>query len=167
MLKTKELLPVNITLLVLFVAVVAVALTVNRVQTISRSVPHFIYKEVNIQRRAPARVQVKKAVKTQVAKQPPIIKTVPPLFPPQIISKVFPVYPGVAVENGVEGLVLVQVLVSSGGESENVKVKSSSGNELLDKAALFAVSQWEFKPALQGQMPAASWFEVPVKFELI
>ena len=167
MFKTKELLPVKVTLLVLFVAVVAVALTVNRVQTINRSVPHFIYEEVKIQKRAPARVQVKKAVKTQAAKQAPIIKTVPPLFPPQIISKISPVYPRVAVENGVEGLVLVQVLVSLKGKPESVLVKSSSGNELLDKAALFAVSQWEFKPALQGQMPAASWFEVPVKFELI
>ena len=170
--KTREMIPVNIALFALFVAAMAVALTVNRVQTIDRSVPHFIYEEVRIQKRAPGQIRAKVQSRTEAlskavsVKRPPVVKTVPPLFPPKVVSSVVPAYPRVAVENGIEGLVIVQVLVSEGGESQSVLVKRSSGNEHLDKSALFAISQWEFSPALQGQAPVSSWFEIPVAFEL-
>jgi len=172
MFKSKEMIPVNIALFALFIAAMAVALTVNRVQTIGRSVPHFIYEEVRIQKRVPEQIRAKAQSRVGApsravsAKNPPIIKTVPPLFPPKVISSVVPVYPRVAIENGIAGLVVVQVLVSEGGESQSVMVKRSSGNEHLDKSALFAISQWEFSPSLQGQIPVSSWFEIPVNFEL-
>ena len=57
--KTREMIPVNIAFFALFVAAMAVALTVNRVQTIDRSVPHFIYEEVRIQKRAPGQIRAK------------------------------------------------------------------------------------------------------------
>lgn len=172
MFRSKEMLPVNIAVLALFLAAVAVSLTLNRVQTINRSVPHFIYQEIKVERTAPAAVRkelVKRAARpleSAFTDQPPLIKTVPPLIPPKVVSRVAPAYPQVAIEHGVEGLVRVEVLVSKNGESDNIKVLGSSGNQFLDKAALFAVSQWEFRPALQGEAAVASWFEIPIAFKL-
>ena len=38
--------------------------------------------------------------------------------------------------------------------------------EGLDAAALMAVRQWKFRPAIQGNKPVAVWVAVPVKFAL-
>ena len=75
-----------------------------------------------------------------------------------------PVYPPDARRKGIEGTVMVQALVGRDGAVHDTRiVKSIPG---LDKAAVAAVKQWTFKPALSKGKPMAVWVAVPVQFTL-
>jgi protein TonB len=83
---------------------------------------------------------------------------------PEAVTKVQPVYPDLAREAGVDGLVMVQALVAKDGKVKDVRVVKSI--PMLDEAAKAAVRQWVFKPALSNNKPVAVWVGVPVKFSL-
>jgi len=76
------------------------------------------------------------------------------------------VYPPAARKMGIEGMVMLKVLVSRGGEVLKIEVSESSGHEILDKAALEAVKNWRFVPVRQGESPMDEWVQVPVAFHL-
>ena len=65
-----------------------------------------------------------------------------------------------------EGKVILRVSVTPQGLAESVEVKTSSGSERLDQAALRAVKQWKFVPARRGDVAVQSWVQVPVQFKL-
>jgi len=77
-----------------------------------------------------------------------------------------PTYPAAAREQGLEGLVVLNVEVLKSGRVGEVHVAVSSGARALDQAALEAVKRWTFAPARQGGRPVDSLVEVPVKFTL-
>ena len=77
-----------------------------------------------------------------------------------------PRYPLLAREQGMEGVVMLSVLVRSDGRVEDARVANSSGAPVLDEAALTAVRTWLFVPATRGGRPVESIVEVPVKFAL-
>lgn len=77
-----------------------------------------------------------------------------------------PSYPRLAIKRRWQGEVLVQALVSALGETEKVRLKRSSGFELLDKSALAAVKHWQFQAYVEQGRSVASWVEVPVDFTL-
>jgi protein TonB len=77
-----------------------------------------------------------------------------------------PIYPRLAKERGWQGLVLLQVQVSSEGRVQALWVEASSGYDLLDQAALAAVRQWHFQPAQQDGRALAGRVRVPIAFEL-
>jgi protein TonB len=83
---------------------------------------------------------------------------------PEAVTKVSPVYPDLAREAGVDGTVMVQALVGKDGKVKDTKVVKSV--PMLDAAAISAVKQWVFKPALSNNKPVAVWVAVPVKFSL-
>jgi periplasmic protein TonB len=83
---------------------------------------------------------------------------------PEAVTKVQPVYPDMAREAGVDGQVMVQALVGKDGKVKDTKVVKSI--PMLDAAAVAAVKQWVFKPALSNNKPVAVWVAVPVKFSL-
>ena len=83
---------------------------------------------------------------------------------PQAITKVSPEYPDIARQSGIEGTVLVQALVGTDGKVRDTKVVQSV--PVLDDAAVAAVEQWVFKPALTNNKPVAVWVAVPVRFAL-
>ncbi len=83
---------------------------------------------------------------------------------PEAIKRVHPRYPDLAREAGIDGTVLVQALVDKNGKVRDVKVQKSI--PMLDQAAVDAVKQWTFKPALSNNKPVAVWVAVPVKFSL-
>jgi periplasmic protein TonB len=83
---------------------------------------------------------------------------------PEAITKVPPVYPDIAREAGVDGVVLVQALVGKDGKVKDVRVVKPI--PMLDDAAITAVKQWVFKPALSNNKPVAVWVAVPVRFSL-
>ncbi len=58
-----------------------------------------------------------------------------------------PVYPSVARRRHWEGLLLLRVFVTAEGHCGKVSVSRSSGHNVLDEAALEAVSRWRFVPA--------------------
>ena len=77
-----------------------------------------------------------------------------------------PRYPLAARQQGLEGMVVLSVLVRRDGRVEDARVVLSSGALALDDAALTAVRTWLFAPATRGGRPVESIVEVPVKFAL-
>ena len=87
---------------------------------------------------------------------------------PQLIasSQVMPRYPAAAQRSGETGTVMVEVAVDSKGVPTDVSIENRSGNRELDRAALSAVKQWRFQPALRDGKQVASTVMVPVLFDL-
>jgi protein TonB len=83
---------------------------------------------------------------------------------PEAVTKVAPRYPESARQAGVDGTVLVQALVGRDGLIADAVVMR--GPRPLYDAALDAVWQWVFKPALSNHKPVAVWVAIPVKFSL-
>jgi protein TonB len=80
-------------------------------------------------------------------------------------SKVEPEYPHEARARGVQGEVLLDVLVGADGNVEDVTVVS--GHPLLNDAALDAVKQWKFEPVEVDGVPAEADTKIRVTFSLI
>jgi len=83
---------------------------------------------------------------------------------PVAITRVVPVYPDLAREAGVDGTVLLRVLVGKDGTVKDVHVDRSV--PLLDEAAIAAARQWVFTPALSNGKPVMVWVAIPIKFSL-
>lgn len=77
-----------------------------------------------------------------------------------------PRYPALAKKRGQEGTVWLEVWLDAAGEQIQRKISESSGINILDKAALKAVSRWEFLPYRQKNMTIASRVKIPVQFVL-
>lgn len=77
-----------------------------------------------------------------------------------------PDYPDSARREGREGRVLLRVLVDDQGRSRQVEVNSSSGSDVLDRAATEAIKRWRFHPARYGDKPVESWLRIPIEFRL-
>jgi protein TonB len=61
---------------------------------------------------------------------------------------------------------MLRVLVNAKGTPDKVELKSSSGSNRLDDAALETVKHWRFIPARQGDQPVAAWVLIPITFSL-
>jgi protein TonB len=77
-----------------------------------------------------------------------------------------PNYPSVAQKRGWEGQVMLKVHVLASGQPDSVTVAKSSGYDMLDQAAVKAVTAWTFMPAKRGQTPVDGWVQVPLTFKL-
>ncbi len=84
--------------------------------------------------------------------------------PPVPVDAPKPPYPDWAREAGVEGKVLLRVLV--GADGLPIRVDIVSGPKGLTEEAQKAVQRWRFKPGLSGKIPVKVWVEVPVSFRL-
>ena len=82
------------------------------------------------------------------------------------ISRPPPPYPEPARKRGLEGTVVLDVLVTSGGGVGGVLLFSSSGHPILDRAATAAVQEWSFAPAMKGKTAVEMWMRIPVRFAL-
>ena len=77
-----------------------------------------------------------------------------------------PLYPRLSRQLREAGVVLLHVLITPEGRSEQIVIHKSSGYERLDQAALQAVQQWRFVPAKRGEEAIAAWVMVPINFQL-
>lgn len=93
--------------------------------------------------------------------EPPLVSNPRYLEPPTP-----PRYPPRAVRFGWQGTVIVRARVNASGKVEQVVVHRSSGHLLLDRAAVNAVRNWRFVPAVRGGRPVSCWVQVPVRFVL-
>ncbi len=89
-----------------------------------------------------------------------------PQFGVAYLNNPKPGYPEFAKRMGMEGTVMLKVLVSRQGTVLKIEVAHSSGYEILDKAAAEAVRNWRFIPARKGDSPIDQWVQVPVAFHL-
>jgi len=89
-----------------------------------------------------------------------------PFVPAAYRDTPLPSYPTTARAQGLEGVVVLGVLVGVNGRAVEIAVRSSSGARALDDAAVDAVTRWRFSPAREGRKAVESWVEVPLKFAL-
>lgn len=92
--------------------------------------------------------------------------SVTPDSDPSLVNRIQPEYPLAAHRDRAEGTVLVGILVDSSGRPSEVEVVRRSGNRDLDRAAVDAVRQWTFEPAVRGGRKVEARVEVPVTFRL-
>lgn len=67
-------------------------------------------------------------------------------FAASAVSYKDPIYPRLAIKRELQGDVRVRVAVTSEGKPSNIEILKSSGHDLLDKAAVDAMSGWSFLP---------------------
>lgn len=78
-----------------------------------------------------------------------------------------PQYPPAARRRGIEGTVVLRVLVAADGRVLSVEIARSSGSEALDAAARETIGRWRFRPAMRGGEAIAAAASVPVQFSLL
>jgi protein TonB len=83
---------------------------------------------------------------------------------PKKLRHVDPVYPRIAAMARVQGIVILECLLSPEGRVADVKVLQ--GIPLLDEAAVLAVKQWVFTPTLFNGVPVPAIMTVNVRFAL-
>lgn len=77
-----------------------------------------------------------------------------------------PPYPILARKRGYQGTVILDVFIDKDGRVADMKLFSSSGYAILDRAARNTVENWLFEPGLQGNEKIEMWVKVPVRFQL-
>lgn len=101
-----------------------------------------------------------------------VAESVQPPEPAEVLARPLyrqsppPSYPNKARRRQLEGTVILEVLVNAMGGVDELKVKESSGHEVLDRAALAAVKAWMFEPGRRNGLAVAMKVLVPVRFEL-
>jgi protein TonB len=63
-------------------------------------------------------------------------------------------------------VVTIEALIDVSGRVADLRLYSSSGHSILDKAALNSVRGWSFQPGMVGGRRKQMWVKVPVRFEL-
>ncbi|MBL8257950.1 MAG: energy transducer TonB [Pseudoxanthomonas mexicana] len=85
----------------------------------------------------------------------------------EYVSATSPRYPINELRSGIQGTVILRVLVDLDGKPTEVTVESSSGNRNLDRAALqHVLKTWRFKPAMQNGQVVQAYGLVPIAFNL-
>jgi len=85
---------------------------------------------------------------------------------PRYGDNVRPAYPPLARLRGYQGVVVLFVEVLVDGRVGQVGIRRSAGHEILDRAALEAVSTWRFEPGRREGRAVTMSVEVPVRFIL-
>jgi protein TonB len=81
--------------------------------------------------------------------------------------RVPPQYPEKAMQRGIEGRVLIEFTISKGGTVKNAKVIAAEPNNIFNKAALKAVSQWKYNPKIvNGKAVEQVGLRIAIPFKL-
>jgi protein TonB len=99
-----------------------------------------------------------------VAPAPPPVRVGGRVKEPTKLKAVPPVYPDAAVAARIEGVVILECLISPQGRVTEVKVLR--GVPLLEEAAVDAVRQWIYTPTLMDGVPVPVLMTVTVRFDL-
>lgn len=105
---------------------------------------------------------------------PPAVRPAPPehqapvpigtLDPARVLNRVQPVYPDLARRARIEGVVLLEAIISKTGQMQDLKIVS--GHPLLVVAARDAVRQWRYIPTLLNGQPVDVITTIEVRFTL-
>ncbi|HWZ93651.1 MAG TPA: TonB family protein [Opitutaceae bacterium] len=75
-------------------------------------------------------------------------------------------YPASLRVSGISGTTIVDFICDPEGHVQDAHVKTSSGSNELDQAAVAGVSRWTFKPGRKGGHAVNVRMEVPIGFDL-
>jgi protein TonB len=126
-------------------------------------VPETAAPEAPVEMSAPAVAGAVSAQPVNVLPGPPDRE---PDYQAAYLNNPKPDYPMVAQRMGWQGRVVLNVEVLASGLPGQIKLHQSSGQDVLDNAAMQAVRSWRFIAARQGGRVIAKWFLVPIPFVL-
>lgn len=84
---------------------------------------------------------------------------------PVLIRRVEPDYPRAARQMRLQGIVILEAVITKTGDVEQVKTLRAD-NILFERAATDAVLQWKYKPATVQGRPVKVYFTVTVTFRM-
>ena len=84
--------------------------------------------------------------------------------PPTKTRDAAPLYPDIARQARIQGIVILEAIIDPQGNVTNVRVLRSIG--LLDQAAMDAVRRWKYEPTLLNGVPVPIVMTVTVNFTL-
>lgn len=85
---------------------------------------------------------------------------------PILIESTKPVYPEVAREVGIEGTVLLRLLVGEDGAVIEADIIKSNVTSTMEQAAIHSALEYKFKPAKQRNVPVKAHVALPIIFKL-
>ena len=77
-----------------------------------------------------------------------------------------PAYPRRELAKGIEGDVLLRVLVDAAGLPQTIEVIGGTRNRNFERAAMNAIKRWRFQPHTVDGVPRSAWASVPVTFRM-
>ena len=86
--------------------------------------------------------------------------------PPRPLARLKPIYPPQARMRKIEGLVVVEFIVSADGSVRDVTVMSSQPGEVFTSAATRAIRRWRFVPGTKGGKAVSTRVSQKVEFRL-
>ena len=86
--------------------------------------------------------------------------------PPIALSPIRPIYPEIAQEAGIEGVVVVQAFIDKKGRVKETLILKGVPNTGLDEASMEAIRKTRFRPATQRERAVGVWISIPVNFKL-
>ena len=86
--------------------------------------------------------------------------------PPVAMTPIKPLYPEIAQEAGIEGVVVVQAFIDAKGRVKETLILKGVPNTGLDEAAMAAIRKTRFRPARQRERAVGVWISIPVNFKL-
>jgi len=84
---------------------------------------------------------------------------------PELIFRVEPDYPEAARKTGIQGVVILQAIIGTAGEVEQIQVLKAV-DPLLDASAQRAVQQWRYRPATLNKRAVRVLLSVTISFKL-
>jgi len=97
---------------------------------------------------------------------PPAPKVELPSSDADYLQNPKPAYPPMSKRMGEQGRVVVRVLIGVDGVAQKAEIRTSSGFDRLDQAALATAQRWRYVPGKRGGVAEAMWFSVPINFVL-
>ena len=92
------------------------------------------------------------------------VRAIGNIKPPRLIKQVEPVYPNIARQARVEGVVILEVITDISGKVQHARALRSI--PLLDQAAIDAVRQWVYEPTIIDGIPRGVIHTVTLTFKL-
>jgi TonB family protein len=98
--------------------------------------------------------------------KPGRIRTGGTVMPPQVVTRVLPIYPPAAKAAGIQGSVILHAIIGIDGRALSIVVRNSQIDPQLARSAVEAVSQWRYTPTLLNGEPVEVETTVTVNFNM-
>jgi TonB family protein len=89
-----------------------------------------------------------------------------PIYDASYLNNPTPNYPEIALQNNIEGKVMLLVNVNVNGKVTDITIENSSGYKMLDNAAINSVRNWQFIPAKHNSVAVSGKVIVPIEFKI-
>lgn len=86
--------------------------------------------------------------------------------PPRPVQQTAMEYPARARAQGLEGYVILSLLISASGEIEKVEVLEATPSGVFEDAALTGIRSWRFEPAQYQGRSVRVWARQRIRFDL-